>query len=669
MNFSGEKTSQTLDLNQLFPLSLTQSGSFDLRRIQYNSFESVLQALSIPTLLVGRSHTIELANDSFISLANNLDPVGLKFSSLFLDNKELEHQQWLEHAIAERKHHVKETILQFGDKTVWVRMHLRTIRLATDHMLLVQIENLTAEKELSMSQKYKNLINIFPIGVAEFAPREKLSRNLRPDELWRAMLTFRLVDANTEFAKMHGHRYPDTLVGLTMSQFFPDIGKSRRLLAKWVNNDFQTLSFERKEKSFGRPSSNFENTLILNANDQAMLGIWWLKRDISERKRIEREMLRAQKLDSLGLLAGGIAHDFNNLLTAILGNISLGLSYSDVSPKSLERFQAAISATNRARDLTNQLLTFSKGGAPLKKPGSLADLLKECAGFILRGSKIRCKCSISNNLWAVDMDQGQISQVVNNLLINAVDAMPNGGVVLVRATNADIPDNDKIPLKKGKYVKASITDKGCGIRKEIAQKIFDPYFTTKKKGSGLGLSTSYFIIKKHGGMITVRSKVGVGTTFQFFLPATSSSSNPSEETEKLSVGAGGRILFMDDDVLVRDIAVELLSSLGYEVTPACDGEEALELCKAAVAQGRLFDVAILDLTVPGAMGGEETAPKMLEIDSSLRIIASSGYANSMVMSDYASYGFTAILPKPYDAKKLAATVGKVIANNPPGHEG
>ncbi len=225
-------------------------------------------------------------------------------------------------------------------------------------------------------------------------------------------------------------------------------------------------------------------------------------------------------------------------------------------------------------------------------------------------------------------------------------------------------DGDELPLKKGKYVKASIADRGCGIKKEIVQKIFDPYFTTKEKGTGLGLSSSYFIIKKHGGLITVRSKVGVGTTFQFFLPAASLNEIPSEETEKLALGVGGRILVMDDEVILRDIVSEFLNSLGYEVALASNGEEAVEQCRSEAENGRFFDVAILDLTVPGGMGGEETAARMLEMDPDLKLIASSGYSDSPVMANYSSYGFTAILPKPYDIKKLSGVVRGVLTDNP-----
>ncbi len=283
MNLSGtsEKTSQTLDLNRLFPVSLTASGSFDLRRMQYNSFKAVLQALSIPTLLVSRHRVIELANRAFVELVDDVDPVGLQFSSLFPEKDDLELSQLLKEVIEDRRKLAKETALAFGDKILWVRMHLRTVRLATDLMVLVEVENLTAEKELSISRKYKNLINIFPIGVAEFASTEDLARHFNRNKLLQLILDLPMVEANTEFAKMHGHQHPDKLVGLTLGQFLPDKAKGRGLLMNWLHHGSPTLSFERKEKCLTLPTTNFENTLILNTNNNAIMGIWWLKRDIS----------------------------------------------------------------------------------------------------------------------------------------------------------------------------------------------------------------------------------------------------------------------------------------------------------------------------------------------------------------------------------------------------
>jgi two-component system, cell cycle sensor histidine kinase and response regulator CckA len=654
--------SQTIDLRSLFSPDLTVSGSFDLRRIRFRAFETLLQALSVPTLLVTRSHAIEFTNKAFMKIASNLDPLGLDFADLF-SSSNLDPLSLLEEVITSPKSQFLETELRLGSNTVWARVHLQTIRLGTELRILVQLENLSAEKELLAIEKYKKLLNMFPIGLAEFSLTRPVPRDTPVDPLCDRILEAGLVDGNAEFARMHGYRSAQDLADVSLSKLLPTGGKGRALFEKWIRDDFPFFSFERKERCSTGPAKHFDNSLMANSNEHELLGLWWLKRDISEKKRMDQEIQKAQKLESLGVLAGGIAHDFNNLLTGILGNISLGLTYTKQSGKSQERFQAAVRAAQRAQDLTNQLLTFSKGGAPIKRTSSLAELLKDCASFILSGSKVRCKFAIAEGLWAVEMDDGQISQVINNLLLNAVDSMPSGGAVLIRTENVVISGLEGLPLDPGRYVKASITDRGCGMRKEIVGRIFDPYFTTKKKGSGLGLSTTYFIIKKHGGSITVRSKLGIGTVFHFFLPASPSTFVPKDETEKLWVRGRGSILLMDDEEVIRELGEETLSILGYEVTLARTGDEAIEICKDRAALGQCFDAAILDLTVAGGMGGEKAIQKILGIDPNLKVIASSGYANSIVMSDPVRYGFKGILPKPYDAEKLVETLAGVLAQD------
>jgi two-component system, cell cycle sensor histidine kinase and response regulator CckA len=430
-----QESPHAIDLTPLFGSRVTESGSFDLRRMEENAFETLLQALSVPTLLVAPSDVVEFANNAFIRLSGHPGPTGLKFSALFPNEEEAQAHSLLTEAVAARTCVERETKLNVGQKTLWSRIHLQPIRLGEELAVLVQVENLTAERELATTKKYTKLMNMFPIGIAEFATEGPLPRDLPADLLGESVLQSRIVDGNHEFARMHGLGAADTLVGITLSKLLPAEGKGRNFLMEWIRSGFPTSTFERKEKCWNEPAKNFENTLIVNVNEQDIRGLWWLKRDISEKKRIDSELLKGQKLESLGVLAGGIAHDFNNLLTGILGNISLGLMHWNQKEKSMERFQAAARAANRAQDLTHQLLTFAKGGAPIKKTGSLAELLKDCTEFVLMGSKVRCKCSIPKDLWAVEMDDGQISQVINNLLLNAVESMPNGGAILVRATN------------------------------------------------------------------------------------------------------------------------------------------------------------------------------------------------------------------------------------------
>jgi len=419
-------------------------------------------------------------------------------------------------------------------------------------------------------------------------------------------------------------------------------------------------------------------------------------RDVSERKRMEEELIKAQKLESVGVLAGGIAHDFNNLLTAILGNISLARMYADPKDKMFERLTEAEKVSLRAKDLTQQLLTFAKGGAPVKRVTYIGELIKDSASFAVRGSNVRCEFSIPDDpstssgqapstssgqapstgastelgegsgqaLWWVEVDEGQMSQVINNVVINAQQAMPEGGIIKVRAENMTVGAGFKPAptIEDGKYVKITIEDRGIGIPKEHLPKIFDPYFTTKQKGSGLGLATAYSIIKKHDGFITVESKVGVGTTFYIYLPASQKEILRKEEGEKLLVGKG-KILVMDDEKVVREVAGNMLDILGHEVEFASDGAEAIESYKIARESGQPFDVVILDLTVPGGMGGKEAIRKLLEIDPGVKAIVSSGYSNDPVMAEFRGYGFRGVIAKPYKIKELSEVLYNVINGN------
>ena len=383
-------------------------------------------------------------------------------------------------------------------------------------------------------------------------------------------------------------------------------------------------------------------------------------RDISERKNLQEEMARGDKLSSIGILAGGIAHDFNNLLTAIFGNITLAKMYANRQSEVYKRLEESEKAAERARDLTYQLLTFSKGGAPVKKTILLQDLVKESANFVLRGSNVKYEFSSPEDLWHVEADEGQISQVLNNLIINATHAMSGGGVLQVNCGNV-IVDQSDLPLAKGKYIQISVMDHGIGITKKNLSKIFDPYFTTKKKGSGLGLSTSYSIVKSHGGHITVESYPGIGTTFQIYLPASEKGNMLPCAEEEPCIKGKGRILVMDDEEAVREVAQGMLEVLGYSVALAKDGSEAIEFYKAAMASGAPFDSVLIDLTIPGGIGGMEAVKSILEIDSKAKAIVCSGYSNDTVMANYNSFGFCAVVPKPYSLKQLSSTISDVLS--------
>ena len=390
-----------------------------------------------------------------------------------------------------------------------------------------------------------------------------------------------------------------------------------------------------------------------------IIGVVLAFRDVGQRRKIEEELGRIQRLESIGVLAGGIAHDFNNLLTAILGNISIA-KLSSEKDKAIAQLEEAEKVCLQAKNLTHQLLTFSKGGAPIKKITSIAKLIKESVRFALSGSNVKCEFFIADDLWLSNVDEGQIGQVIQNIIINADQAMPKGGVIRVYCENVVISQHDNLPLKEGKYVKISISDQGIGIPKEYITKIFDPFFTTKQSGSGLGLSTAYSIIKRHDGYITVESQVGVGTTFYIYLPASDKRIEIEEEKVDKLLKGKGRILLMDDKEIVLEVMGNMLKYLGYEVAFARNGNEAIGFYKRAKAAGHPFDVVIMDLTIAGGMGGKEAIKKLIEIDPEVKAIVSSGYANDPIMVDFKKYGFSGVIAKPYKIKDLSKTLQKVM---------
>ena len=394
----------------------------------------------------------------------------------------------------------------------------------------------------------------------------------------------------------------------------------------------------------------------MEQNDQVLLQA--TVRDITERKRLEEELLRAQKLESVGLLAGGIAHDFNNILTTILGNVSMAKNQVKSGDDIFDLLNEVEMASTRAQTLTKQLLTFAKGGAPVKETASIKDILKESPSFVLRGSKSQCEFSIAEDLWTSEVDVGQISQVINNIVINANQAMPEGGVIHVAAENLITDNGQGYPFKPGRYIKLSFKDQGVGIAKEHLSNIFDPYFTTKDEGSGLGLATTYSIIKNHDGHITAESQVGVGTTFYIYLPA-SDKAVPEKEEVKLIKGQG-RILVMDDEASLRKMLGRMLGNLGYESEFAKDGTEAIRMVKEAKETEKPYDAVILDLNIPGGMGGKEAIGKLLEIDHEVKAIVSSGYSDDPVLSNFQEYGFKGMMPKPFESRSLGKVLHEVL---------
>lgn len=402
-------------------------------------------------------------------------------------------------------------------------------------------------------------------------------------------------------------------------------------------------------------------------DDQEHYGCVIVLRDITNQKLAEDELFKSEKLHSISLLAGGIAHDFNNILTAILGNISIVRMSMDEGDPSTSKLIAAEKATLQAKSLTQQLLTFSKGGTPVLETTTISQLVKDCTQFILRGSNVKCEIEASEECWSVDADKGQIAQVINNLIINADQAMPNGGVIKVSLTNCSVRKSEIPTLDSGDYISITIADEGTGITPENLKRIFDPYFTTKKDGNGLGLASSYSIIKSHNGILTVDSVIDKGSTFTIYLPKSQKAApkiveepeKPIESSNTIHRGKG-RILVMDDMEAMMMVAGEILTMLGYEVEFSIDGEEAIKVYKKAKEAGTPFDAVVFDLTVPGGMGGEEAAGILIEYDPNLIAIASSGYTTSNVMSDHENSPFAAVVPKPYRIKEMSDALYRVI---------
>ncbi|MBF0572960.1 MAG: transporter substrate-binding domain-containing protein [Desulfamplus sp.] len=395
-------------------------------------------------------------------------------------------------------------------------------------------------------------------------------------------------------------------------------------------------------------------------NDKNIIGVVLVFRDITQQLLMEAELQQTQKLESIGILAGGIAHDFNNMLGVISGNTSYALSIINHNEELFEILTDIQKGTIQAQKLTQQLLTFSKGGAPIKKDANLNELLKESVLFIVRGSNISCEFILSDDLFVVEIDNGQMNQAISNIIINAMQAMPEGGNIQIKTENANILPEESAVLNAGYYVKITIKDHGIGISENHISKIFDPYFTTKQKGSGLGLATTYSIIKRHNGSISVESKLGKGTTFHIYLPA--KNIKPVTEQKKQQIGheGKGKILLMDDQEMILNMSVRLFGSMGYETSLAKDGEQAIDIYKKALESGEPFDLVVLDLTVPGGMGGAETIVELLKIDSEVKAIVSSGYSNDPVMANYQDFGFYGVIAKPFTKAQIQELLSKVL---------
>lgn len=482
--------------------------------------------------------------------------------------------------------------------------------------------------------------------------------------VYRATPEGRLISANPAMARLYGFDNPAEMLAWNererggLSYAFED---EHRRFFELIDRQGKVENFE--SRIIDRHGSTLwvsETSRAVRDANGRMLYYEGFVTDITARRRLEHELMRSSKLEAVGILAGGIAHDFNNILTVVLGNVTLA-EMDTANDSSVRRMlHDAKRATLRARDLTQQLLTFAKGGDPVRAAIALPELLRESAEFSMHGSKSRCEFDLDPDLWPANADKGQLGQVVQNLVINAVQAMPQGGLVRIRAGNCSLLAGSVGALPAGDYVKISVSDTGTGIAPEHLNKIFDPYFTTKQQGSGLGLATVYSITRKHQGHIEVESRLGVGTTFHLWLPAAEHAEKAETPVPEAPAALRVKVLFMDDEEPIREMAQMFLGRLGSEVVCAADGAAAVEAYRAAQQVGQPFDVVVMDLTVPGGMGGREAMEQLLKLDPQVCAIVSSGYSRDPVLGSYRQHGFRGILPKPYGLDQLRKAIADVL---------
>jgi PAS domain S-box-containing protein len=491
----------------------------------------------------------------------------------------------------------------------------------------------------------------------------KLVLDTVPVRLFWKDLSSTYLGCNENFARDAGFEVPEELIGLNDAdmKWKEQADVYRRDDLEIMNSGKAKLhSEEMLIGPDGKKTWRCVSKVPLRSADDTIIGVLGTYYDITRRKWAEEELLKNEKLESLGLLAGGIAHAFNNVLMVIMGNVSLAKALLSPTDKAYERLARAEESEVKAKELTRQFLAFAKEGVPNKRPVSVSNLIMNYCRYALKDSKSMCKCIIPKDLWNMEADEGQLGHVMTNILINADQAMPDGGIITIRCENALVGEDDGLPLSKGNYIKIAFQDQGKGIPQEYLGKVFDPYFTTKETGRGLGLAAAYSIVKKHDGHIAVESSPESGTIFTLFLPASLSLIAAAPKMEIESRSGQGKILVMDDDELLLNVIATMLERLGYTAQSALNGTEAIEKYVEAQQSGEPFDAVIMDLIVPDGMGGREATEKLLAIDPHAKIIVSSGDSNNEVMSDYTRFGFSGVIAKPYRVAELSEMLQHVL---------
>ncbi len=570
---------------------------------------------------------------------------------------------------------IQKRYLHRGGAAVWGEVNIRLLRDPAGKPLyfLTVVQDITERKraELELRAAYVQLEATEEELRARYDELQQSERELRESEerfrgLAEAMSdailmvdseSGRILEANTAACALYGYTLEEMLALSVL-----DISAEREATARAIKqHDLHChRRYHKKKNGDIIPLEIFQSVHPWGGR-MAATG---LLRDLTHELRMEEERRRADRLESVGLLAGGIAHDFNNILMGVLGNISLArMALAD--GRDVRGFlEDAEKASLRARDLTKQLLTFSRGGAPVKSLASLKDVIEEAAGLMLRGSNVRAAASHDPDLWPVNIDIGQMNQVFTNLIINAMQAMPEGGHISITAGNAEVGPDGRENLPPGRYVRVVITDRGVGIPPEAMARIFDPYFTTKQTGSGLGLATAYSIVKHHGGSITAQSSPGRGAAFTILIPASDQREEAERPRENGMIMGRGRILLVDDDEAVLMTTSLMLEHLGYSVGTAREGKEGIAAYQKAMGEGHPFDAVIMDLTIPGGMGGQDAVRELLQLDPAARAIVASGYSQDQVLAEFQAYGFKGVLAKPYRLQEIGRVLHQVLQPGP-----